>query len=115
MEDDTRLKTIDDRLTGQCKILEGLTTSCRKLNNIEAGIRETLELILERLNSIERRSTPVLDLNCDETGCSVCSVECYIHIILMLHLSKVQYIVSATSIVGAPFVLEVIHLQEVKV
>lgn len=78
MEDHTSLRTVDDVLTRQCIILKEWATSCRKINEIEAGIRGTLELILERFIPIEKRSTPVSDLNCEGTRCSVCSVEYYI-------------------------------------
>ncbi|MCD9561527.1 hypothetical protein HAX54_020690 [Datura stramonium] len=67
---------MDDQLTRYCKILEALTTSCRELNETLLGITGILELVLERLNTIERRPIPIPDLDCDETKFSVCNIAC---------------------------------------
>ncbi|MCD7473400.1 hypothetical protein HAX54_015235 [Datura stramonium] len=74
--DDTRLRMMDNQLTRYCEILEALTTSYRELNETLLGVNGTLKLVLERLNTIERRLTLVLDMNYDETGFSVCNIDC---------------------------------------
>lgn len=72
------------------EILERLTTGGRKLNEAEVGIKGTLELILEWLNAIARRSTPVPNLNSDETERSVCKVDCKCNICIGIDATSLR-------------------------
>lgn len=49
MVEGTWMKLLDDKLLHHDEILGDLTTTCRELNETQAGIRGTLELILEQL------------------------------------------------------------------
>ncbi|WMV55791.1 hypothetical protein MTR67_049176 [Solanum verrucosum] len=84
---------MDNPLNKQGEILERLTTGGRKLNEAEVGIRGTLELILERLNAIARRSTPVPNLNSDETERSVCKVNCKCNICIGIDATSLRSII----------------------
>lgn len=85
--------TMDNPLNKQGEILERLTTGGRKLNEAEVGIRGTLELILEWLNAIARRSTPVPNLNSDETERSVCKVNCKGNICIGIDATSLRSII----------------------
>ncbi|KAH0729480.1 hypothetical protein KY290_000602 [Solanum tuberosum] len=54
MTEGTRMKLLDDKLLRHDEILGDLSTNCRELKETQAGIRGTLELILDRLTTLER-------------------------------------------------------------
>lgn len=91
---------MDDPLTRHGKILEGLTTFDIKLNEAKAGFRKTLELILDWLNATEIRTKLIQNLNCDETGYSVCSINCKCNICIKIDATSLHCTTSCACIVN---------------